>query len=111
MIIMVLYLQVNVLLKLFNEFFQVDKEREKEKIGKVCYYSRLRDWLSIQKYFLSLLDNDRQRWQRIYVEGPATGTLGRSFVLSKQRKSCFIYFSKRNFWFDNQYSWCRIWWK
>jgi hypothetical protein len=24
---------------------------------------------------LFLLDNDRQRWKRIYVEGPATGTI------------------------------------
>ena len=72
MTIMVSYLQVNELLKLFNEFLQVDKEREKEKYA--LYFSS-EDILFIYRDLLFLLDNDRQRWKRIYVEGPATGTV------------------------------------
>jgi hypothetical protein len=67
----------------------------------------LRDFLIIYRYLLFLLDNDRQRWQRIYVEGPATGTLGKSlfFCVCIQRKSCMIHFSSRTIRFDNEYSW------
>ena len=78
MIIMVLYLQVNELLRLFNEYFQVDSASERRRI---C------------GYFLFLLDEDRQRWKRIYVEGPATGTLGRSSLSYTKGKLCAMNFS------------------
>lgn len=56
-----------------------------------------------------MLDNDRQQWQRIYVEGPATGTLGKSLFFSEYSKKSrifIIFYSKRTFWSDDKYSWC-----
>jgi hypothetical protein len=92
MIIMVLYLQVNELLKLSNEFLQVDKKRVKENGKNSMFRFFLKHLLIICRHLLFLLDNsDRQRWQRIYVEGPTTGTLGRSLFIMYSRK--ILYYS------------------
>jgi len=48
--------------------------------------------LIICRHLLFLLDNnDRQRWQRIYVEGPATGTLGRSLFYYVLKENLVLY--------------------
>ena len=70
---MLSFSQANALLKRCKEFFQVDKDipiREvRAAVSEKC--SRL-NILSDR-----FLDAERHRWPRIYVEGPATGILGR----------------------------------